>query len=760
MAIQGHSFCNFPFLLSSTIINPIGRIRIPRKAVLQGNFHVHGAPPLDRSFSTLALTILFFSTLAANEPVGALRPLRTETPPRIDGVLDDAVWAQAPRVSGFKTFIPDFGKEMPESTHVYMAYDRENLYFAYYCYDPDPSTIKAEVTNRDNIRRHDWICINLDSFNDQQALYGFYVNPFGIQEDSRFSAGGEDMSVDFVWYSAGRIVEDGYIVEVQIPLKSIRYADTNPVEMSVVFERRVSRRSEQATYPPLDPRMGFAFLVQMKPMVYHDIEHYTLLEVLPGVTYRQDFRDERGVFRRYVNKGEGSLTAKYGITSDLILDATYNPDFSQVESDAGQVDVNLRSGIFFPEKRPFFLEGNEIFNIAATGVTPPDPLLAGVHTRTIENPLIGVKVSGKLARRTTLATIYGLDEPLAGGDRLHVPIVRLKQALTEDSYLGILATAREDGGASNRVIGTDGTLRANVSSTFDYNVFWSSTKTPGVGTAQGYAATALYQYGTRDLNYSVGVNAVSRDFHTSTGFLIRTGILAFNGMVTPKFYPGSDFLRRIDVGLISSQVRDEFSGLWETTNFVNIQATLPAGISFRVRGRYSTEVFAGERFRTDGVLISGGGQFSRQINLTASFDHSSAVYYPDPSQGVQTLASATLVYQPWNQFEARLSLTHVSFRRSSDDLKVFEYPIGRARLTYQMNRYLFLRGIAEYNKLRRTLLTDYLVSFTYIPGTVLHAGYGSLYQRSEWQTSAYVDADPFHEFRRGFFFKMSYLWRS
>lgn len=721
-----------------------------------------GALFLNRLFSILVSLSLLSSTLAANDPLNPLRPLRTDTPPRIDGILDDAVWAVAPQVNGFRTFTPDFGKVMPESTSVFMAYDRENLYFAYYCYDPDPSTIKAEVTNRDNIRRHDWICINLDSFNDQQALYGFYVNPLGIQEDSRFSAGGEDMSVDFVWYSAGRIVDDGYIVEVQIPLKSIRYADTNPVEMSVVFERRVSRRSEQATYPPLDPRMGFAFLVQMKPMVFHDIKHYTLLEVLPGVTYRQDFRDEEGVFRRYVNKGEGSLTAKYGITSDLILDATYNPDFSQVESDAGQVDVNLRSGIFFPEKRPFFLEGSEIFNIAATGVTPPDPLLAGVHTRTIENPLVGVKISGKLARRTTLAAIYALDEPAAGGDRLHVPILRMKQALTEDSYFGFLATAREDGGAFNRVIGADGTLRANVSSTFDYNAFFSSTRTAGTGAVQGYAATALYQYGTRDLNYSLGVNAVSRDFQTSTGFLIRTGILAFNAAATPKFYPDSEVLRRIDVGLVSSQVRDEFSGLWETINFVNLQATLPAGVTFRIRGKYSTEVFAGERFRTDGVLISGGGQFTRQVNLTASYDYSRAIYYPDPSQGVQSLASATLVYQPWNQFEARLSLTHVSFQRSSDDQKIFEYPIGRARLTYQMNRYLFLRAIAEYNKLRRTLLTDYLVSFTYIPGTVLHAGYGSLYQRSAWQGSAadYVDADSFSEFRRGFFFKMSYLWRS
>lgn len=709
-----------------------------------------------------AAFLLFLISLSHANENDPLRPAKIDSPPVIDGILDDAAWQSAPRVGGFKTFIPDFGKVMPESTHVYMAYDRENLYFAYYCYDSDPSSIKAEVTNRDNIRRHDWICINLDSFNDQQALYGFYVNPLGIQEDSRFAAGGEDMGIDFVWYSAGRIVEDGYIVEVQIPLKSIRYASTNPVEMSVVFERRVSRRSEQATFPPLDPGSGYAFLTQMKPIVYEDIEHYTLLEALPAVTYRQDFRDEQGTLQRYANKGEGSLTLKYGITSDLILDATYNPDFSQVESDAGQVDVNLRSGIFFAEKRPFFLEGNEIFNIAGAGSFAPDPLISGAHTRTIENPLVGLKLTGKLGRKSTIASIYALDEPMgSAGPRTHVPIIRFKQSLSSDSYLGALYTGREVGGVHNRVLGADGSLRTSPAGVIDYNIFASDTKsTDSTGAVTGHSLALGFNYGTRDLQYGVGVNKVSTDFITQTGFLLRTGILAFSGYVTPKFYPQSDFVRRVDLTLYSSQTRDDFSTLWETFNFLRLQAVLPAGVSFSVRGKYSSEIFAGQRFRTDGLLLSGGGQFTRQVNLSASFDHSKSIYYPAPYQGTQTLFSATLVYQPWNQFESRFSTTYVSFRRDSDNLKIYEYPIARARLTYQPNRYLFFRGIAEYNKLRRTLLTDYLVSFTYIPGTVLHAGYGSLYQRSEWQTAAYANVDSFSEFRRGFFFKMSYLWRS
>ncbi|MEX1139818.1 MAG: hypothetical protein WEB33_04770, partial [Bacteroidota bacterium] len=422
-----------------------------------------------------------------------------------------------------------------------------------------------------------------------------------------------------------------------------------------------------------------------------------------------------------------------------------------------------RSGIFFAEKRPFFLEGNEIFNIAGAGVFAPDPVLAGVHTRTIENPLLGLKLSGKIGKRSTLASIYALDEPTGASEpKSHVPIVRFKQALSgDDSYLGALYTGREVQGTYNRVLGTDGSLRTSQSDVIDYNVFTSDTKsTDSTDAVTGHSVALGFNSGTRDLQYGLGFNKVSTDFNTQTGFLLRTGILAFSGYVTPKFYPESGAIRRIDVTLYSSQIRDDFSKLWETFNFLRFQAVLPGGLSFSVRGKYSSEIFAGQRFRTDGLLVSGGGQFTREVNLSLSYDYSKSIYYPAPYQGVQSLLSATLTYQPWNQFEARLSLTHVSFTRDSDDLKIYEYPIGRARLTYQLNKYLFFRGILEYNKLRRTMLTDFLASFTYIPGTVIHAGYGSLYQRQEWQTNAYVNVDPFSEFRRGFFMKMSYLWRS
>ena len=210
-----------------------------------------------RLLFSAALSLLFgASFVSAND---ALIPLRTDTPPVIDGKLDDAVWQQAPSVTGFKTFFPDYGKDMPDPTVVYYAYDRENLYFAFRCFDSEPDKIKTSVTRRDNVRPDDWICINLDSFNDQQSLYGFYVNPAGIQGDTRFANGREDDGIDLIWYSAGHIDDKGYTLEIKIPFKSIRFANREIVEMGVVFERRVSRRAEQGTYPPLKPERGMFF---------------------------------------------------------------------------------------------------------------------------------------------------------------------------------------------------------------------------------------------------------------------------------------------------------------------------------------------------------------------------------------------------------------------------------------------------------------------------------------------------------------------
>jgi hypothetical protein len=716
-----------------------------------------------------ALSLIFLSLLLgitgnllfADEP---LRPLRTNTPPNIDGYLDDPVWQEAPTVTGLKTWIPDFGHDMAEKTVVFMAYDRENLYFAFRCYDRMPDKIKAAIARRDTIRPDDWVCINLDSFNDQQSLYAFYINPLGIQADSTYAGGQEDHSADLVWYSAGRIDEEGYIAEVQIPLKSIRFANKKTVEMAVLFERRISRRSEQGMYPPLDPKKGYAFLTQMKPMIYHDLKHYRLFEILPAFTYNQKQTNLNGELQAEKALRDFSLTSKYGFSSDLILDATFNPDFSQVESDAGQVDINLRYDLFFVEKRPFFLEGHKNFNFA--GVT--DLLPSIVHTRTIIDPIAGLKLTGKLGKSNTLASILALDESPRfeedvdqTGKYALFSILRYKRSLRQDSYIGVLYTGRELKDRYNRVIGPDGLIRITQSSMLGFHLFHSETKPDGQATRKSGNAFCLdYGYDTRKLRINFTLQSLSKDFNTQVGYLTRTGITRVAGAIMPIFYPDTDFVRRFSPNLTLIRAKDHFYNLFEMRNVMSLNFLLFKNLRGVLIYEYSNEVFLAKKFDTSGLAFTMRSQLTKQLSFSSIYMRGNAIYYSgDPYQGKGSSASLSLTYQPLEKLKTEFSLRYADFFRKADSQKIYDYTIIRDKLTYQVNKYLFFRGIVEYNTYRKKMLLDFLASFTYIPGTVIQLGYGSLFERVQWVEGEYRESNKFLEMKRGLFFKVSYLWR-
>ena len=718
-------------------------------------------------FVLLALCILFISPgFASTSSPAMLKPLKTDKPPVIDGSLDDLVWAEAPAVTTFKTFAPDFGRDLSEATLAYYAYDSENLYFAFQCYDREPDKIKATLSKRDDFRTNDFICINLDSFNDQQSLYAFYVNPLGIQMDSRYANNKEDYSVDVVWYSAGKLHDRGYAVEMRIPLKSIRYSSGQRIEMGIFFERYISRRTEHGSYPELDPAKGFAFLTEMAPLEFSGLKRYTLLELIPAFTFSQGYAQNEGRLARQKTARDLSLTGKYGITPSLILDATVNPDFSQVEADAGQVDVNLRYDLFFPEKRPFFLEGSENFNLA--GTTEQDFLLETVHTRNIVDPKGGVKLSGKVAKSDSIAMIFAADESPVSyssldptGKYAYFSIVRYKHALSQDSSLGLIVSDREHEGRFNRVVGPDGQIRLGQSSMLSFHALGSFTRASNVSPRQdGHALGFDYRLDTRDWNVQLGAQDLSPDFETDAGFLIRNGLSRVRALIAPKFHPRSKVVLQLIPGLFTSHLRDKFSGLWETENTFSLSSVMVRTTRVALAGSYSTEIFLGQKFNTSGWTAQVISQITKEFYVRVTYTRGKAVRYSEsPFQGYGKVALATLGYQPSENFNWTLSYTYSDLFRDANGEKIYDYTLIRNRLIYQVNKYLFFRAVVEYNTYRRQLLTDLLASFLYIPGTVIQLGYGSLYDRIRWMDGAYVDSDRFLETRRGIFFKASYLWR-
>ncbi len=709
------------------------------------------------------LIILGFSGLSAKDQksLEPLIPYKTETPPFIDGKLDDPVWERAPREQGFTTYHPDYGKPMADDTVVYYAYDPENLYFAFRCFDSDPDKIKASVSARDKIRPDDWICINLDTFNDHQSLYALYVNPLGVQMDSRFEGGNEDFTVDIVWFSAGLIDDKGYSVELRIPFKSIRFRQSQPVVMGVIYERMISRRSQAGTYPALDPNVGPNFLTQTRPLIFKGIKRYTLFEVLPAVTYSQSSAQEAGKLTSLGGTGDLSLTAKYGITSRLIFDGTYNPDFSQVEADAGQVDFNLRYALFYPEKRPFFLEGLEKFNFGGSYAT--DPLGEVVHTRTIVNPILGFKLNGKVGKKDTIASMYALDDlPVEAADnQAHFGIFRYKRSLAEDGFIGGFYTGRERASGFNRVAGADGQFRINPSSILGFYTFFSQTQTNSEQPREdGHALSLHYLSNTRNWIVMAGIQDISKDFQTETGYLTRNGLTWFRSGIVRMFYPKSNLLLRIDPMVHFFLTRDKFSNLYENLSTFDTRFMFSRNSYITIGGGYATEIFLGERFDISSFRLSASSNITKSFTLSVSYRyHGKIRYLSDPNQGQGSDASFLINFLPSENIHLELSLLYSDFYRRSASKKEYDYMIVRSKNTYQVNKYLFFRGILEYNSFYKRLTTDFLASFTYIPGTVIHLGYGSLYEKLEWREGMYRPSENFLETQRGLFFKASYLWR-
>jgi len=708
---------------------------------------------------TLILILLFSASLFGEE---TLTVPRTENPPVIDGKIDETTWSEALKFDNFKTLSPDYGKEPSQKTVAYMTYDSENFYFAIRCFDFEPKKIKSSVSSRDSMFQDDYVAVMLDTFGTMQEAFGFFLNPLGIQGDGMINADGNaEATFDMVWYSKGQIDEEGFSVECRIPLQSIRFPGGKAIPMRVSFFRKITRSSETIGSPPMFADKG-SLLKQSHAILVSDLKYKRVYEFIPALTHSKRQSHDTGEMKTDEKQTDFSLTGKVGITSDLTLDAAYNPDFSQVESDAGQVDVNLRYALFFPEKRPFFLEGNELFQFA--GNVEDGPLAMVVHTRRIVDPRFGFKLSGKLGRRNTLAAIYANDDLPDDliDEHPDFTIVRYKYSLKEDSYIGGFYTGKEYGEGFNRVVGSDGRFRLSGTSMASYHLFGSFTQRDGSeGTDNGHALGLNYQFGNRKFILDLGYQDISENFQIDTGFITRTGLRRLSAFSMFRIYPKSKFIQRIEPFYWSFHLYDTVDNMFETFNLVTLRFWLPRNTQVRFDTILANEVFAGQRFGRSGFGIQGTSQITKQVFMNFFFRHTGSTFYDPaaPFQGYGSRFGGAVQFQPLEKLRFVLSLSYVDFFRDADKEKLYDYTIIRSRNTFQVNKYLFLRAIVEYNSFNDRLTADLLASFTYIPGTVFYIGYGSALEKMEWTGQDYIGSDRFMETKRGFFFKVSYLWR-
>jgi len=694
---------------------------------------------------------------------------------KIDGILNETAWKSSPTPKRFTTFAPVFGQKLEQETKIWLAYDQKNLYFAFKCLDLEPHKIKTSISKRDNVASFDdSVGVIIDTMGNRQTSYEFYVNPNGIQEDALTSAvngWSYDNSPDYVWQSAGKIVDDGYQVEIRIPFDSIRFKSGDEIKMGIIFIRNVSRLGKLGSWPEI--KAGQTQFNSMATVVYKGIQKGLLLEILPNLIYSKNKeRKDADSWKDADALGNVGVSVKYGITSSIIGEATIKPDFSQVESDAFQAEVNLRYPIFYSEKRPFFMEGLDVFDF---GLISDGMMISAVHTRRIVDPDWAVKLSGTSGK--ILFSLLTANDNAPGqawetginpneGKNTLWGIARAKYSLGSDNSLGILYSGRHFAGGTNNVAGADFQYRFLKNTRFKLSYLHSNTKDPGGSPAtNGGVLNVMMEYSARKLDTFVAYERYSRDFTMYSAFMNRVGISRTLLQFSPNFFMKkklATWIQKIQPYLQFSILRDLDTQLDDTSWKGGVNMYFTRSGYFRLELRHEKEAWMQKLYTKRFLFTYGNIQLFKWFNIQGYYGTGEQIYYnsvvPQLGIGVETSLGFTL--QPSVKLSLNMQWTHSDLKSKEERQKLYSVNIFNLYSTYQFNKHFFIRAAVRYNDSPKKLLTDFLASFTLIPGTVMHLGYGSLYEQKEWQNNQWTYSQGgLLNMKNGLFFKVSYLWR-
>jgi hypothetical protein len=700
-------------------------------------------------------------------------PARVASAPAIDGRLDDEAW-QGPSLplSEWLSYNPLNGDRLPQQTEVRAGYDDRYLYFAFRCLDPEPGKVRSTLSRRDNMWNDDWVGLSLDSVGNGQSSYDLFVNPVGVQGDILTTpSAGENSAPDFVWDSAGRRTDQGYDVEVRLPLTTFRFVSGEEVRMGVLFWRRVSRLGISASWPEVPA--GRSFIERHASLVLRDVRRPLTLELIPSVTYsRRQLRATPDAFGPADSDPDAGLSVKYGLTSSATLEGTLNPDFSQVESDAFQVAVNQRYPLFFSEKRPFFMEGMGTFELA--GVGGDAVMRTAVHTRRIVDPLWGGKTTGTAGRVGFAVLAAGDQAPgrqLAGapnpflGERKDFYIARGQLSLGPSSYVGAIATDTEFASGHNRVAGADVSLRLGDHRTSATFLATGTTSEDGTETKDGLGGQVYYEFATKPFVFITQMEHYDRGFQMDTAFLNQVGITQGWTYLGPSFYPDAKrlpWLKRINPFVFARYGKDRIQdGLpWILVSGIRFNFTRQG--FFRLDTIFGEEPWVGQTFRVSNTRVFAEAQITGWLYFNTRVTGGQSIFYDpvSPFSGRERTYYAEIGLQPSARLNQSVTFDRVEFDRASDGERVFTVNVLNTRTTFQVDRRLSLRAIVQYDSSLSRVLTDFLASWELLPGTVAYAGYGSLIEQRAWDGTDWIPGQgAYRTSQRGLFFKASYIHR-
>jgi hypothetical protein len=661
--------------------------------------------------------------------------------PKIDGKLDNPLWeTEALKIEDFVQFTPVEKGTPTQKTVAYLGYDKKNLYIAFQCFDTEPDKIRASITQRDNIMEDDWVLIFLDAFNEKRRAYAFMLNPFGIQMDAmRLEEGGNDNmddSWDAVFYSDGKINSQGYTVEMALPFKSIRFPDSREKVWGLTLGRTVARNGEIIIWPPMSKSRPGLLCQEEEIRISGQVEKGKNIEIMPIFTSLKTKSND-------INPQPG-LNFKYGISSDITLDMTVNPDFSQIEADTPQIDMNKRFALYYPEKRPFFLEGMEIFRF---------PEIQMVYTRRIIDPVAGAKLTGKTGRFTygflsamdgnpteSLWSIQGGDASPAQQALFNV--FRVKADVFKESYLGFSLTDKEMNGDYNRVAGIDGQFKFKQNFFLSFQAMGSQTRS---GDRQSNLAPALYgQFGYYSRNWGGGLYWLSLhpDFVAASGFVNRVDYRSIGGSVYYQFYPEKQYLNQVRIRLMGGRrfthdgetLEDEWVALSSQLRFTEFS-------QMNIKLQQDMERYGGVDFQKTSLEVDTSLLLISWLPFGLAFRTGDSIYYDpdDPFLGYGHSYRLFFTLKPSKRLRMSTIFSKETFWKRWGEEQVYDFNVLRQQTTYQISKTLSLRTIIDYNHFSRKIYGSFLFSYVLKPGTVFFLGLDNNMQQNS--TGRYFQDD-------------------
>jgi len=674
------------------------------------------------------LAVLCAPELLAEEPLPVPPTVhlnRIGSPITVDGDLSDPGWADATVIETFYEFQPGDGTVPPVKTIARVGRDDRYFYASFWCEEPDIAKLRAPFVDRDGVTdQMDYVGILLDVDNSRRSAVDFWINPQGIQTDSMLNESpfGEDTAPDWFWESAGRIEKGAWTAEVRIPLSSLRYPNKDPQDWAMIVYRVWPREFNYQFYSVRIPRGSSCFLCWSSTVAAIDGlpqgMHYVLAPYAAGFSeaiYPPTPPGGELGTPDTVTKGQAGLDLKWLPDAGTVVDATINPDFSQVESDAVQIGVNQRFALFYPEKRPFFLEQVDLLQ------TP----IQAIYTRTITDPLWGARLTSR--EGSTSYTVLVTDDrgggtvinpgPVFSGTAAqdfpsYVGIGRLRHDVG-NSFVGAVATARvNEGGAYNYVFGPDFQWRPNDSDLVTAQYLYSFSRLPDrpdlspewLGQKiSGFGLTANWTHTTYHWDWLAQYDDFAPGFRADDGFVPQVGYQQATWGAGYRIYP-TGFFSRVRFLTGGNYATDRNGDLVSRKAFPGIAFQALAGT--RAEFDYNVEAVAIDGRTLDydrfvwTVTASPSG-FLPVVGIAGNYGQQPDVDNVRVGKGGDVLITALVRPTDHLGLDLRLERQWVDEHVGPLAGNLFTADVARLKAVYVFNSKLLLRLIGQYQEVRR-----------------------------------------------------------